>query len=312
VLDTKDAAWDNGVPGAENIPLLVCTTHIHWDPEFCDVKLAQTMMLMHELRLIADASNPSSMAPPAEKVHLLLCGDLNSLPDSGESIVLFRVSSYYAAYDRPTYLTNFPKLLIGVAEFLQTSRIASNHPDFKDLAYKQPLNRLSFLSGDKEDSDVSEYTHAFKLSSTYNTDVMPYTNYTFEFKGVIDYIFYSRPNMSPLGLLGPLDQGYLQENKIVGAPHASIPSGKEQRPTTNRRQSAWILLNQSEIFNTTHPPFLLFFPLKFRSLSTPCGIGNITSPRVATIESTLIQQPALHLHLYSRRRRRFDHLQVSF
>jgi CCR4-NOT transcription complex subunit 6 len=93
------------------------------------------------------------------------------------------------------------------------------------LAYKQPLNRLSF-SGEKEDDDVSEYTHAFKLSSAYSTEVMPFTDYTFEFKGVIDYIFYSRPNTSPLGLLGPLDQSYLTENKIVGAPHASIPSGK--------------------------------------------------------------------------------------
>ena len=30
-------------------PLVVCTAHIHWDPEFCDVKLVQTMMLAHEV-----------------------------------------------------------------------------------------------------------------------------------------------------------------------------------------------------------------------------------------------------------------------
>jgi CCR4-NOT transcription complex subunit 6 len=82
LLETKEAVWDNGVP-VENVPLLVCTAHIHWDPEFCDVKMVQTMMLMHELRVIAENSNKASSAPPCEKVHLLLCGDFNSLPDSG-------------------------------------------------------------------------------------------------------------------------------------------------------------------------------------------------------------------------------------
>ena len=26
------------------------TAHIHWDPEFCDVKLIQTMMLVDQLK----------------------------------------------------------------------------------------------------------------------------------------------------------------------------------------------------------------------------------------------------------------------
>jgi len=29
--------------------LAVCNTHLYWNPEFCDVKLVQTMMLAHEL-----------------------------------------------------------------------------------------------------------------------------------------------------------------------------------------------------------------------------------------------------------------------
>ena len=56
LLETRAAAWEGG--GASdaappNQRLLVCTAHIHWDPEFCDVKLIQTMMLMHE---VCDAS----------------------------------------------------------------------------------------------------------------------------------------------------------------------------------------------------------------------------------------------------------------
>lgn len=42
----------SGMAAADNVvgsPLVVCTGHIHWDPEFCDVKLVQTMMLANEL-----------------------------------------------------------------------------------------------------------------------------------------------------------------------------------------------------------------------------------------------------------------------
>lgn len=37
-------------PSQIHQPLLVCTAHIHWDPQFCDVKLVQTMMLMNEVK----------------------------------------------------------------------------------------------------------------------------------------------------------------------------------------------------------------------------------------------------------------------
>ena len=82
-------------PDAVEVPLLVCTCHIHWDPEYCDVKLIQTMMLMNELKSIVERestsqmslrpnSNPSSTSP-ASNIQLMLCGDFNSLPNSGES-----------------------------------------------------------------------------------------------------------------------------------------------------------------------------------------------------------------------------------
>lgn len=45
-----------------------------------------------------------------------------------------------------------------------------------------------------------------------------------DFKGVIDYIFYSKAHMSTLGLLGPLDPEWIKDNKIVGCPHPYLPS----------------------------------------------------------------------------------------
>ena len=50
LLETKDACWENGVPADPRQPVLVATAHIHWNPEFCNVKLIQTMILLEELR----------------------------------------------------------------------------------------------------------------------------------------------------------------------------------------------------------------------------------------------------------------------
>ena len=72
--------------------LLVATCHIHWDPDYSDVKLIQTMMLMNELKHIVEevtsltdvgASSDSDDCRSCCDVPLILCGDFNSLPDSG-------------------------------------------------------------------------------------------------------------------------------------------------------------------------------------------------------------------------------------
>nr|CAG4635461.1 EOG090X06K5 [Artemia franciscana] len=170
-------------------PLVVCTAHIHWDPEYCDVKLIQTMMLMHELKqfMLESGRNLRKSLDPST-TSFLLCGDLNSLPESG------------------------------VYDFLTENRILMNHPDFKDFGYKSCLQKVSHSHKN------SEYTHAFKLASAYTTDIMPFTNYTYDFKGMIDYIFYSRASMHPLGLLGGIDTEWFRENKILGCPHPHIPS----------------------------------------------------------------------------------------
>lgn len=33
-------------------PIVICTAHIHWDPEFCDVKLIQCMILVQEINTL--------------------------------------------------------------------------------------------------------------------------------------------------------------------------------------------------------------------------------------------------------------------
>lgn len=137
LLKIKESAWEGLTPEQAHIvqPILVCTAHIHWDPEFCDVKLIQTMMLCNELKTILEDLNHNARPPhkyDASNVQLLLCGDFNSLPDSG------------------------------VIEFLSSGRVSNDHQDFKELGYKSCLQRL--LGADS----MNEFTHPFRLASAYS------------------------------------------------------------------------------------------------------------------------------------------------
>ncbi|KAL5019281.1 hypothetical protein ScPMuIL_005003 [Solemya velum] len=193
MLETKEGVYENGLPpeGLVRQPILVVTCHIHWDPEYSDVKLIQTMMLMWELKHILEESansfRPSTHTPDCNSIPLLLCGDLNSLPESG------------------------------VIEFLSSGKVAANHTDFKEHGY-ECLQRINCTN------QREALSHDFRLGRAYDNDIMPYTNYTFDFKGIIDYIFYSREHMNLLGMLGPLDETWIRQNKVVGCPHPHVPS----------------------------------------------------------------------------------------
>ena len=77
------------LPAEHKQMLFVGTAHIHWDPEYCDVKVVQTLMLLAELKSIMEDAIQKHRAPfntsmDCSSVPLVLCGDFNSLPDSGE------------------------------------------------------------------------------------------------------------------------------------------------------------------------------------------------------------------------------------
>ncbi|GCB65525.1 hypothetical protein scyTo_0004812 [Scyliorhinus torazame] len=182
--------------GTEKQLILVANAHMHWDPEYSDVKLIQTVMIISELKTILEKSaaslRPSCPSADLNCIPLVLCADLNSLPDSG------------------------------VVEYLSTGGVAQNHKDFKELRYNECL--MNFSCNGKNGTSDGRITHDFQLKSAYENNLMPYTNYTFDFKGVIDYIFYSKTLMNVLGVLGPLDPQWLAENSITGCPHPHIPS----------------------------------------------------------------------------------------
>ncbi|XP_014774950.1 uncharacterized protein LOC106872455 [Octopus bimaculoides] len=148
LLEVKEPHYETGMPAdrLRGQPLLVATAHIHWDPEYSDVKLIQTMMLMWELKqIIEDTCRGYGLTAPTidcNAIPLLLCGDLNSLPNSG------------------------------VVEYLSTGKVAADHLDFKEYAYRSSLRKISTAEG------KDALAHSFRLCRAYQGDTMPFTNYT--------------------------------------------------------------------------------------------------------------------------------------
>lgn len=178
--------------------VVVANAHIHWDPNFRDVKLVQVALLMDEIEKVAayfcklpprppnnleDMSAPQTRSSPAygdgTKIPLVICGDFNSVPASG------------------------------VCEFLSNGSVPPDHPDF-----------MSHLYGRYTTEGLR---HKFSLKSAYTAaGESPLTNFTPSFQGVIDYIWYGTGNLAVNAVLGGVDKSYL--DKIVGFPNAHFPS----------------------------------------------------------------------------------------
>lgn len=137
--------------------VVVVNTHIHWDPEYPDVKLMQVCMLMEELEAITSNNKRYAGAP------FLICGDFNSMPDSG------------------------------VYKYIRDGKLEPNHADFHGF-------------------DYGRYTregprHPFHLSSAYESIGEPaFTNFTGNFTGCLDYIFYSSDKLEVCKILKPVDE----------------------------------------------------------------------------------------------------------
>ena len=122
------------------------------------------------------------------KIPFIICADMNSIVDSG------------------------------AIEFLELGKIPATHPDFQKLQYGSFLSKCS----EKEKKGVEMVMHPFKLSRVCKE--LPFTNFTYEFTGVLDYVFFTSEDLLALGELGPIDYDYLKKNKVIGFPHPHFPS----------------------------------------------------------------------------------------
>ena len=146
--------------------LCVANTHLYSHKDFPDVKLWQVWQLLQELE--------SFVMSRGSNVPLILCGDLNSTPDT-------------AAYD------------------LLSRQVV--HPGHPDVTLKNGDDSIPRVL-----PDTRSLTHSFNFGSAY-ASVMgkepPYTNYTANFKGVLDYIWYSAQYLRPLSTVPIPDEDEL-------------------------------------------------------------------------------------------------------
>ena len=148
--------------------VLVVDTHLHWNPQFEDVKLVQTVHLMNMIEaFLGDQSG---------KTPILIGCDFNQMPYNG------------------------------ACEFIHNGKISGQHRDFGNLDYGTPLAKYLH--------------HGLDLKSAYSNigEERP-TNWTPNFKAVIDYIWYSKKLLEPLALVAVPDL-----SGIKGLPNRSYPS----------------------------------------------------------------------------------------
>ncbi|VDL61302.1 unnamed protein product [Hymenolepis diminuta] len=186
VLEVKNSGAANGKR------FCVATGHIHWDPECSDVKLTQTILWTSELWQHLEKLCGSAAA--AARMPVILCGDFNSLPQSG------------------------------VVEFLSNGSIPINHAEFLDNGFKFNFQEWNIL--DKSTFENNTVHHHFNLDRAYktSTDGMEYTNMTYDFKGMIDYVFFSRNAFRLLSSLDQIPDSWFASERVVGCPHIHIPS----------------------------------------------------------------------------------------
>ena len=198
ILEFKDPAITSHPTLPQHI--LVTNAHIHWDPEFCDVKLIQTIMLMSELESIMLRAQGErgigvkTTIPGLPGIPILMCGDLNSLPNSG------------------------------VVEYIVKGRVPTDHQDFRNCSYEAFFDSNIRSSQSAFSMYKPELRHPFRLKSSYTEEQLVYTNYTYDFKGIIDYMFYSGDLLQPVGLLGGINLGWLQQYRTIGCPNPHFPS----------------------------------------------------------------------------------------
>uniref|UniRef100_A0A1I8JEZ3 Endo/exonuclease/phosphatase domain-containing protein n=1 Tax=Macrostomum lignano TaxID=282301 RepID=A0A1I8JEZ3_9PLAT len=183
--------------GQANSCLMVCTSHMHWDPQHSDVKLIQTVVLTSALAAKIKQFRANTGAA--------------SLP-------------WFCA----AISTRCPTL------FLNRGSVERDHPEFRRLGRDPSLDGLKLPDNPASSEDPaaattaaasssSNFSHSLDLASCYSGVDMTYTNYTHEFKGVIDYIFASKRHFRVLDCLEGVTD-WLRSGSVIGCPHPYIPS----------------------------------------------------------------------------------------
>ena len=187
---------------------IVVNAHLYWDPAFKDVKLIQTAILMEEITKLS--GNYAKWPACTDKAAFRFSEAEGE--ESDEPLPEPAPSMEYASGDQ------IPLLMCGdfnsgpgsaAYNLIASGHLTEEHPDLEKRLYGN-LSRVGM-------------THPFKLKSSYsNIGELSFTNYTPDFKDVLDYIWYSSTSLHVSALLGDVDKEYLK--RVPGFPNYHFPS----------------------------------------------------------------------------------------
>ena len=173
--------------------ILVANTHLFWHPYAKHIRLIQVAMLLATIEALKRDRFPEA--------EVILCGDLNSMPDGA------------------------------VYQLLSTGTAPSTHTDWNDCALynkerlKEGVDLASLMQ--VVDELESEADFRFALSAPKLTDACRhwdekvFTNYTPPFKARLDYVFHSEGLVCQRTLKNPSDEAMGAE---VAIPSSTFPS----------------------------------------------------------------------------------------
>jgi CCR4-NOT transcription complex subunit 6 len=198
--------------------IMVVNTHIHWDPEYSDVKLMQVQILLEKLEdAMVSVSNRSAseragggrgrplpnntILQATKEIPLLIAGDFNSIPESG------------------------------VYKLMSERSVDGSHPDFQNFSYgkyttqgmKHSLNLGSSYNDIVGEPSFTNYTGTVKYYH-YHDHLRPLSLMfalfccVGDFVGVLDYVWYSKSCLQVERVLSPV------EEPVVLAQNGALPN----------------------------------------------------------------------------------------
>ena len=191
--------------------LVVVNTHLTWEVWFSDVKIVQVAILLDHLA--KKVEEYSRWPPTKDKDRETFRFSNEDGIDSTDGVKAELVQS--VAYDTGLQI---PILVCGdfnsthdsgVYDLITQGSLSASHPELGSQQYG--------------DFTRNGMTHPFSLKSSYaQIGELPFTNWTPDFRNVIDYIWYSTSTLQITGLLGQVDPGYM--SRVPGFPNYHFPS----------------------------------------------------------------------------------------
>lgn len=187
---------------------MVVNAHLYWDPAFKDVKLIQTAILMEEITKLSDKY---AKWPPCTDKAAFRFSEAESGSEKAPTVEPAPSMEYSSGDQIPLLMCGDFNSSPGSAAYnlIASGRLAEEHPDLEKRLYGN-LSKIGM-------------THPFKLKSAYGSiGELSFTNYTPDFKDILDYVWYSSNTLHVSALLGEVDKDYLR--RVPGFPNFHFPS----------------------------------------------------------------------------------------